>query len=304
MKRKRLFTSTLALTSALILGACSGGAATTTTAGSTAGTTTAAGTTAAATTTAAVTKVKVGVLGSKHELWDKIKENLAAENINVELVEFLEYTPINKALQDGDLDLNSFQHHIYFDDFNKANGNKLVSLGDTFLSPIGLYSKKYKAPAELKEGDTIAIPDDPTNAGRALKVLESAGLIKLKDPDNMAPSQADIVENAKKLVIEELDAAQTARSLEDVAASIINTDMAVDAGLSPAKDAIFLEPVTDKVQPYFNLIAARAEDKDNAVYKRIVKEYQSQAIGELMLQVYDGAQFPVWEGFVMPKAAP
>lgn len=295
MKKTNLLAS-LALATTFILGACAP-AATTTTAGTTSAGTT-AGTTAAATTTAAPTKVKVGVYGAKHELWDKIKENLAKENILIELVEFTDYNTPNIALNSGDLDLNSFQHHIYFDDWVKKNDAKLVAIGDTFLSPIGLYSKTYKAPTEIKTGDEIAIPNDPTNLGRALRVLEAAGLIKLKDAANLAPSQEDIVENKLNLKITELDAAQIPRSLADVEAAIINTDIAVDAGFSPADDAIFLEPVTDGSQPYFNLIAAQEAQKDNPVYKRIVKEYQSQEIGDLMLQVYKGAQFPVWEGYI------
>ncbi len=297
MKKRSIIAASLLLAGQLVLSACAPAAPSTTAAGTSAGTTT-AGTQAATTTTGEAVTVKVGVIGTKHELWDKIKENLAKENITIELVEFTEYPPINQSLQDGDLDLNSFQHHIYFGAFNNANGNKLVSIGDTFLSPIGLYSEKYKSPAEIKAGDTISIPDDPTNAGRALKVLESAGLIKLKDPANLAPTQQDIVENKLNLTITELDAGQTARSLKDVAAAIINTDMAMDAGYSPADDAIYLEPVTDASQPYFNLIAARLEDKDNPVYKKVVAAYQTQEIGDLMFVVYKGAQFPVWEGYV------
>lgn len=292
MKKSGLFVTSILLAGQLLLSACAPAATPTTTAG---GDTTTAG--AETTTASEPTKVKVGVIGSKHELWDKIKENLAAENIEIELVEFTEYPPVNQALFDGDLDLNSFQHHIYFDAFNEANGNKLVSIGDTFLSPIGLYSQKYATLEEIQDGDEIAIPDDPTNLGRALKVLESAGLIKLKDPANLTPTKEDISENPKNLTITELDAGQTARALTDVAASIINTDMAMDAGFSPADDAIFLEPVTDASQPYFNLIAAHEDNKDNPVFKRVVEAYQTQEIGDLMIEVYKGAQFPVWEGY-------
>ena len=297
MKKNNLF-ATLVLAATLILGACTPAATTTTAARTTSGGTTSGGTTSAVTTTATPTEVVVGVYGSKHELWDKVKENLAKENINIKLVEFTDYHTPNIALASSDLDLNSFQHHIYFDDWVKKNKADLVAIGDTFLSPIGLYSKKYKAPAEIKTGDEIAIPNDPTNLGRALRVLESADLIKLKDPTNLAPAQEDIVENKLNLKITELDAAQIPRSLADVAAAIINTDIAVDAGFSPTEDSIFLEPVTDGSQPYFNLIAARGSEKDNPLYKRVVQAYQTQEIGDLMLKVYKGAQFPVWEGFV------
>ena len=301
MKKSSIIAASFLLAGQLILSACSPATPSTTAAGTAAGTTTAGTTTAgttAATTTGEATTVKVGVIGSKHEVWDKVKENLAKENITIELVEFTEYPPVNQSLADGDLDLNAFQHHIYFDAFNDANGNKLVSIGDTFLSPIGLYSEKYASPAEIKDGDTISIPDDPTNAGRSLRVLEAAGLIKLADPANLAPTQQDIVENKLNLTITELEAAQTARSLRDVAAAIINTDLAMSADLSPADDAIFLEPVTDASQPYFNLIAARAEDQDNPVYKQVVAAYQTQEIGDYMIEIYKGAQFPVWEGYV------
>ena len=243
-------------------------------------------------------RVKIGVIGTKHELWDRVKENLASENIEIELVEFTEYTPVNQALYDGDLDLNAFQHHIYFDQFNETHDNKLVSMGKTFLSPIGLYSESYTSASEIKEGDPIAIPDDPTNLGRSLKLLESAGLIKLKDSGNLMPTQQDIAENPLNLVITELDAAQTARALVDVGASVINTDLAVDAGFSPSDDSIFLEPVTEASQPYINLIAAHVDQKDNEVYKKIVAAYQTQEIGELMIEVYKGAQFPAWEGYI------
>ncbi len=295
--KKRNLLAALALAGTVVLGACAPAATTTTAAGTTAAGTSAS-TTAAATTAAAPVKVKVGVYGSKHELWDKIKENLAKENIIIELVEFTDYNTPNEALNAGDLDLNSFQHHIFFDDWNKKNNAKLVAIGDTFLSPIGLYSKKYKSPTEIKAGDEIAIPDDPTNLGRALRVLEAAGLIKLKDPANLAPSQTDIVENKLNLKISELNAAQIPRSLDDVQAAIINTDIAVDAGFSPATDAIFLEPVTDGSKPYFNLIAAKDTNKDNPVFQKVVKAYQTQEIGDLMIQVYKGAQFPVWSGYI------
>lgn len=245
-----------------------------------------------------VSRVKIGVIGTKHELWDRVKENLASENIEIELVEFTEYTPVNQALYDGDLDLNAFQHYIYFDQFNETHDNKLVSMGKTFLSPIGLYSESYTSASEIKEGDSIAIPDDPTNLGRSLKLLESAGLIKLKDAGNLMPTQQDIAENPLNLVITELDAAQTARALVDVGASVINTDLAVDAGFSPSDDSIFLEPVTEASQPYINLIAAHVDQKDNEVYKKIVAAYQTQEIGELMIEVYKGAQFPAWEGYI------
>ena len=282
MKKTTLLVTSLLLVGQILLAACS----------------TPASSISSNASSSNVSRVKIGVIGTKHELWDRVKENLASENIEIELVEFTEYTPVNQALYDGDLDLNAFQHHIYFDQFNESHDNKLVSIGETFLSPIGLYSKTYASPAEIKAGDLIAIPNDPTNLGRSLKLLESAGLIKLKDSGNLMPTQQDIAENPLNLVITELDAAQTARALVDVGASVINTDLAVDAGFSPSEDSIFLEPVTEASQPYINLIAAHVDQKDNEVYKKIVAAYQTQEIGELMIEVYKGAQFPAWEGYI------
>ena len=282
MKKTTLLVTSLLLVGQILLAACS----------------TPASSISSNASSSNVSRVKIGVIGTKHELWDRVKENLASENIEIELVEFTEYTPVNQALYDGDLDLNAFQHHIYFDQYNETHDNKLVSMGKTFLSPIGLYSESYTSASEIKEGDPIAIPDDPTNLGRSLKLLESAGLIKLKDSGNLMPTQQDIAENPLNLVITELDAAQTARALVDVGASVINTDLAVDAGFSPSDDSIFLEPVTEASQPYINLIAAHVDQKDNEVYKKIVAAYQTQEIGELMIEVYKGAQFPAWEGYI------
>jgi D-methionine transport system substrate-binding protein len=282
MKKTTLLVTSLLLVGQILLAACS----------------TPASSISSNASSSNVSRVKIGVIGTKHELWDRVKENLASENIEIELVEFTEYTPVNQALYDGDLDLNAFQHYIYFDQFNETHDNKLVSMGKTFLSPIGLYSESYTSASEIKEGDPIAIPDDPTNLGRSLKLLESAGLIKLKDSGNLMPTQQDIAENPLNLVITELDAAQTARALVDVGASVINTDLAVDAGFSPSDDSIFLEPVTEASQPYINLIAAHVDQKDNEVYKKIVAAYQTQEIGELMIEVYKGAQFPAWEGYI------
>lgn len=233
MKKTTLLVTSLLLVGQILLAACS----------------TPASSISSNASSSNVSRVKIGVIGTKHELWDRVKENLASENIEIELVEFTEYTPVNQALYDGDLDLNAFQHHIYFDQFNETHDNKLVSMGKTFLSPIGLYSESYTSASEIKEGDPIAIPDDPTNLGRSLKLLESAGLIKLKDSGNLMPTQQDIAENPLNLVITELDAAQTARALVDVGASVINTDLAVDAGFSPSDDSIFLEPVTERHSP-------------------------------------------------------
>ncbi len=290
MKKSGIISASILLSASLLLGACSSGATATTAAGTSAGTTTAI-------TTAGVTKVKIGLVGARHEMWDQVKLDLVKDNIDLELVEFTEYNTPNEALNNGDLDINAFQHYIFLENYNKSKGTNLVAIGDTFLSPIAIYSNKVKSVEELEDGDTISIPDDATNLGRALRVLHTAGVITLKDPANLAPTQEDIVANPKNLTIKELDASMVARTLEDVGAAVINTNMAVDAGLSPADDSIFMEPVDENSKPYYNLIAVRAEDKDNPIYQAIVKAYQTQAIGDLMVEIYKGAQFPVWEGY-------
>lgn len=300
MKKTGNISASILLSASLLLSACSSGTTATTAAGTTAGTTPAETTTAGTTTagtTAGVTKVKIGLVGARHEMWDQVKLDLVKENIDLELVEFTEYNTPNEALNNGDLDINAFQHYIFLDNYNKSKGTNLVSIGDTFLSPIGIYSNKVKSVAELKDGDTISIPDDATNLGRALRVLHTAGVITLEDPANLAPTKEDIVANPKNLTINELDASMVARTLQDVGAAVINTNMAVDAGLVPSEDAIFMEPVDENSKPYYNLIAVRAEDKDNPIYQTIVKAYQTQAIGDLMVEIYKGAQFPVWEGY-------
>lgn len=301
MIKRTTIAAAILLAGQLVLSACASGTATTTASGTTAAGTTAAGTTAAGTTTAGttgeVTKVKIGLVGARHEMWDQVKLDLVKENIDLELVEFTDYNTPNQALVDGSLDVNAFQHYIFLDNYNATKGTDLVSIGDTFLSPIGIYSDKYASVEEIQDGDAISIPDDTTNSGRALRALHAAGVIVLKDPSNFSPTQADIAENPKNLTINELDASMVARTLQDVGAAVINTNMAVDAGLVPADDAIFLEPVDENSKPYYNLIAVRAEDKDNPIYKKIVEAYQTQAIGDLMVEIYRGAQFPVWEGY-------
>lgn len=238
-------------------------------------------------------ELKLGVIGAKHELWDLVQENLKKEGIDLKLVEFNDYNTPNEALAAGDLDLNAFQHHQFFDTYNKERGNQLVAIGDTFLSPIGLYSKKHSKVAEIPEGGVIAIPNDPTNFGRALNVLAHAKLIEVKADVDLLTLE-DITANPKNLTIKALDAAQTARALEDVDGAVVNTDLAVDAGLDP-QTAIIREPVSEKSKPYFNLVAVRAGDENREELKKVVKAYQSQAVADLMAKIYGEAQVPAWD---------
>lgn len=241
--------------------------------------------------------VKLGVVGANNEVWESVKEQLKKENINLEIVEFSDYTQPNAALSEKEIDLNSFQHQIFLDNYNLEHKTDLVSIGNTVSAPLGIYSDKLKDVKELKDGAEIAIPNDATNGGRALLLLQTAGLIKVDPAKKQTPTVNDITENKQKLKITELDASQTARALQDIDASVINSGMAVDAGLIPNKDAIFLEPVDETSKPYVNIIVAREADKDNAVYKKIVEAYQQDGTKKVIKETSKGASIPAWETF-------
>ncbi|UUV98054.1 MetQ/NlpA family ABC transporter substrate-binding protein [Vagococcus luciliae] len=241
--------------------------------------------------------VKLGFVGSDTDVWDDVKKRLKDEGIDLEYVKFTDYSQPNVALDNGDIDLNSFQHQIFLDNFNKEHGTNLVSIGNTVNAPLGIYSEKIKDVKELKEGDTISIPNDVTNGGRALLLLQTAGLIKVDPAKKQAPTVSDITENKLNLKIEELDAAQTPRSLQDVTAAIINSGIAVDAGYIPEKDAIFLEPVNETSKPYVNIIVVRKEDEENETYKKIVDAYQTEETKKVIEETSKGSSIPAWDTF-------
>lgn len=240
--------------------------------------------------------VKLGVNAGNHEVWDDVIARLKEkEGIEVELVEFTDYVQPNQALENGDVDLNSFQTIIYLENFNKEQGTHIKPIGYTVIAPMGIYSKKIKNVSELKDGDTVAIPEDTSNNSRALRLLHAAGVIKLKDPNNTLATKDDIVENPKNLKITELPAGQTARALDDVTVSLINNGFAVEAGFQPTKDSIFIEQITDSSQPYYNVIAVKEGNENNEVYKKIVEYYQSPETAKKIEEVSKGANVPVWE---------
>lgn len=241
--------------------------------------------------------VKLGVVGSDTDVWDNVQKRLKDEGINLEYVKFTDYSQPNVALDSGDIDLNSFQHQIFLDNFNQEHGTDLVSIGNTVNAPLGIYSEKIKDVKELKDGDTISIPNDVTNGGRALLLLQTAGLIKVDPAKKQSPTVSDITENKLNLKIEELDASQTPRSLQDVAAAIINSGVAVDAGYHPTKDAIFLEPVDETSKPYVNIIVARKEDEDNETYQKIVDAYQTEDTKKVIEETSKGSSIPAWDTF-------
>ena len=241
-------------------------------------------------------KVTLGVVGEVNEPWDYVIEELKEkENIEVELVKFTDYTTPNNALAEGEIDLSSFQTEIFMDNYNRDHGTELTTIGYTVMAPLGLYSEKITDISELKDGDTIAIPNDVSNEGRALILLQTAGLIKLDTAAGLVPTTEDVVENRLNLQFQTLESNQTARALQDVTASGINSGMAVDAGFIPSEDAVFLEPVAEDSKPYYNVIAALAEDADNEVFQTIVEYYQSEGTAKVIEESSKGSQFPVWD---------
>ena len=207
------------------------------------------------------TVVKLGVVGENNEQWQPVIDALAEEGVTLELVKFADYTTPNRALADGEIDLNAFQHIAFLESDIEANGYDLTPIGDTILAPLGVYSDKIDSLDELQDGDTIAIPNDATNGGRSLKVLEAAGVITVDPEAGYTPVLSDITDNPKNIQFYEVEAANTASLLPDVAAAIINGGHAVDNGLNPAEDSIYLETQSeDGDNPYVNIIVARTED--------------------------------------------
>ncbi|TXU59191.1 MetQ/NlpA family ABC transporter substrate-binding protein [Enterococcus faecalis] len=230
--------------------------------------------------------VKLGVVGTKNDEWESVKDRLKKKNIDLQLVEFTDYTQPNAALAEKEIDLNAFQHQIFLDNYNKEHGTKLVSIGNTVNAPLGIYANKLKDITKIKDGGEIAIPNDPTNGGRALILLQTVGLIKVDPAKQQLPTVSDITENKRQLKITELDATQTARALQDV-----------DAGYTPDKDAIFLEPVNEKAKPYVNIVVARKEDQENKLYQKVVEEYQQEETKKIIAETSKGANVPAWETF-------
>lgn len=242
------------------------------------------------------TVVKVGVVGEANEMWNPVISEMAKEGVKVQLVTFTDYTTPNQALNDGDVDLNAFQHYAYLNNEVKSKGYKIESIGDTFISAMNVYSKKVTKVSEIGEGAKIGVPNDATNEGRALKVLEAAGLIKLNPQAGDSPEVSDITENPKKLQLVEVDAANVYALLPDVAAAVINCNYALDNGLNPGKDSIFQDNVSFYTgKSYINLIAAKSADANKEVYKKIVKAYQSEAVKQVFANEFKGAYVPAWK---------
>lgn len=240
--------------------------------------------------------IKLGVVGENNEQWLPVINKLQEEGITLELVKFADYTQPNTTLADGEIDLNAFQHYAYLEQEVKDKGLDIEVIGETLIAPLGVYSKKVDNLSQIKDGASIAIPSDATNGGRALKVLESAGIITVDEKAGYTPTLKDITENPKNIQFIEVEAAQTPRLLADVEAAIINGGHAIDAGLNPNTDSIYLETAeAGGENPYINVIVARSEDKDNEDYKKVVEYFRSEEVAEVIKEVYEGAYIPTWQ---------
>ena len=254
-----------------------------------------------------VTTVKVGVMSlsdTEEARWNEVQKNLddAKANIKLEFTQFTDYSQPNQAVRDGDVDINAFQHYNYLENWNKENSADLVSVADTYIAPIRLYSgtkdgkNKYTDVKDIPEKGTIAVPNDPTNESRALYVLESAGLIKLDTKDGELATISNIKDNPKNLTISELDASQTASSLPAVDAAIINNTFVREAGID-YKKALFVEKANSNSKQWYNLIAAKKDwkssDKAKAI-EAIIKAYHTDNVKKVIEESSDGMDQPVW----------
>lgn len=257
------------------------------------------------TVTAEPVTIKLGVVGSIYEdLWAPAQEALKDEGVDLEIVQFSDYVTPNNALANGEIDLNAFQHRIYLQSEIDNYGYEIQNIGNTFIIPLNLYSQKVSSVEELKDGDTVAIPDDLTNGGRALKVLEAAGLINLKDSAGFNPTVDDIESYNVNIKIEELKANVIPSTLADVTAAVVNGNYALDFGLK-TDEAIYKDTVLD-VEEYWNLIAARTADLDDpdrvAAFEKVVKAFQSPETEKVFNETYGGYFIKVgWDQDLLAK---
>ncbi|MGB5446739.1 MAG: MetQ/NlpA family ABC transporter substrate-binding protein [Psychromonas sp.] len=237
--------------------------------------------------------LKVGATVGPHaQVVEAVALEAAKQGLQVEVVEFSDYITPNSALADGSLDLNSFQHQPFLTNYNDNNETHLVSMGQSILMRMGIYSNKYTSLADLPDNALVAIPNDPTNGGRGLLLLADAKLITLKADVGYKASLYDIVENPKNLKFVEVEAAQLPRSLDDVDVATITMNYVMSAGLDPKKQGIYLEPKDAPLAVM--VIATRDEDKNNPDYKKFVEIYQSQAIRDFMQKTFNGTIEPAF----------
>lgn len=239
--------------------------------------------------------LKVGIFAGKEYEVAEVAVKIAKEkfNLDVELIEFNDGVIPNEALDSGDIDLNAFQHQPYLDEQIQTRGYKLVTVGNSFVYPLAAYSNKITSIDQLQEGSTITLPNDATNLGRALLLLEKQGLIQVNDAAGLNPTVLDVTENPKNFNLVELEAPLLARSLDDdtVGLSVINSNGASVAGLTPTKDGLFME---DKESVYVNIIVAREDNKDDLAVKQFIEAYQTEPVYQKAHELFDGAVIKGW----------
>ena len=236
--------------------------------------------------------LKVGATAVPHaEILNDIKPMLAKEGVDLQIIEFSDYVKPNLALNDKELDANFFQHEPYLDTFVSERKLELISAGKVHIEPMGIYSKKIKTLNDIPNGAKIAIPNDPSNGGRALALLESAKLLKLKDGVGVKATIGDITQNEKKLQIVEIEAALLPRSMDDTDLSVINSNFAMEAKLNPVKDSLFTEP---KESPYANIVAVRKGDEKRPEIQKLMKALQSPEVKKFIEEKYKGAVVPAF----------
>ena len=236
--------------------------------------------------------LKIGATAVPHaEILEQVKPILAKEGIELKITEFTDYNTPNLALGDKEIDANFFQHIPYMDEFAKAHKLNLVSAGGVHLEPMGLYSRQIKDLKDLPKGAKIAIPNDPTNGGRALLLLQKQGLITLKDSSNILSTVQDIVSNPNDYQFVELEAAQVPRSLDDVALAAINTNYALNADLNPGKDALAIE---SKDSPYVNIVTVLKGNESDPKIKKLMEALHTPEIKKFIEEKYKGAVVPAF----------
>jgi D-methionine transport system substrate-binding protein len=225
------------------------------------------------------------------EILEFVKPQLAKEGVDLQIKVFTDYVQPNLQVAQKRLDANFFQHQPYLDEFNKSRGTDLVTVAQVHVEPFGIYSQKIKKLDEVREGAVVAIPSDATNGGRALLLLEKAGLIKLKDSANILATPKDIAENPKQLKFKELEAATLPRVLNQVDLALINTNYALEAKLNPTQDALLLE---GKESPYANILVARPDNKDSDAVQKLAKALNTPAVKQFIEEKYKGAVVPAF----------
>ncbi|MCE4054594.1 MetQ/NlpA family ABC transporter substrate-binding protein [Pseudomonas sp. Au-Pse12] len=225
------------------------------------------------------------------EILEFVKPALAKEGVDLKVKVFTDYVQPNVQVAEKRLDANFFQHQPYLDEFNKSKGTQLISVAGVHVEPLGAYSNKHKQLSELPGGATVVIPNDATNGGRALLLLDKAGLIKLKDSNNILATVKDITENPKDLKFRELEAATIPRVLTQVDLALINTNYALEAKLDPSKDALVIE---GKDSPYVNILVARPDNKDSDAMKKLIGALHSPQVKQFILEKYKGAIVPAF----------